>query len=174
MILDSRKEFITEDERIALMDWMDNSGKLVKGLSRGEYSYTDRMTTRLNPEVIRFPDEAYAIRRRIMDIYNMKSSDVGSVAHGDGMIAVKTFSGGDTYKHTDPTDNGEHQITMNILLQNSTEGGLLHILDAPVPLEERELHCYVATRHEHFVTPSKGDTRYMWIYRFKETGWQNM
>lgn len=166
MRIDREPEFITVSERDALMDWMDNSGKLVKGLSRGKLGYEDRITTRLNPEVIRFPDEAYDIRKRIMDLYGFKSKDIPGIAHGEGMIAVKTFEGGDTYRHTDPKQGELHSITMNILLQNSTEGGLLYILDEEVPLTERELHCYIATKHEHFVTTCKGQTRYMWIFRF--------
>jgi hypothetical protein len=166
MRIDRHLEFITESERGSLIDWMDNSGKLVKGLSRGEYDYTNRITTRLNNEVILFPKEAYDIRKRLMDKYGFNSRDVGFIAHGEGMIAVKTFEGGDTYKHTDPCSGDSHQVTMNVLLQKSTEGGLLHVSDEPVPLEERELHCYIATKYEHFVTECSGDTRYMWIFRF--------
>ena len=83
------------------------------------------------------------------------------------MIAVKTFDGGDTYRHTDPKEMG-HQVTMNVLLKKSDSGGVLHILDEEVSLSERELHCYLATKHEHFVTPCKGQTRYMWIFRFND------
>jgi len=169
--LDRYEDFITEEERLSLIDWMDNSGKLVPGLSRGEFGYSSRKTTRLNEETILFPKEAYAIQKRIMDLYGFRGGDVERVAKGSGMISVVTYPGGDTYKHTDPILGNKHAMRANIILQNAEEGGELYVAGEHISLKEKELHCYCATKHEHWVTEVKGDkTRYIWIFGFEVDG----
>ena len=168
MRIDKHPEFITEEERLALIDWMDNSGYLVKGFSRGEYDYELRYNTRLHRGLVVFPKVAYDIQKRIMELYGFKTEDIDRAREGSGMVAVKTFVGGDTHKHTDHTNSGGHAVRLNVLLQKPDKGGVLHIEGERVDLEERELHGYMATAHEHWVTEVEGDNpRHIWIFGFE-------
>lgn len=160
-------EFITEEERLELVSWMDKGiedGILVKGLSRGQYGYKDRLTTRLNPDKITYPKVAFDIQRRILESFELTENCYIEPLGNGGMICVAIYPGGDTYKHKDPKLYGS-AVRFNIILQKPEAGGELYVEGENFACEERELHCYNVTKNQHWVTEVEGDTpRYIWIF----------
>lgn len=169
MRIDRHRGFITEKERLTLIAWI-NSNKdnyFVKGLSRGKLGYEKRVTTRIHTDHIEHPKEALDIQKRIMELYNIPEDLIEKVGQ-DGMITVVTKPGGDTYKHTDPILGNGHAVRFNVVLQEADTGGMLYVDNSFYPIEEKELHCYCATRWEHYVTEVLGSTeRMIWIFGFE-------
>jgi len=180
MRFDRQTEFITEQERGSLVQWfdqnLDNSEIFKKGFSRGVWGYELRRTTRANKS-FEYPELVTTIFNRITKLYNLDHCPKQNVCVG-GVIAVVTFPGGDTYLHTDPkAQGGLEAVTFNILIQAPDEGGLLYIgpdLEEK-KLNERELHCYMASKHQHKISKTVGNTnRYMLIFRLAmiEKDWE--
>jgi len=165
------KNFITELEREELAVWFleyqDDKSVFKDGLSRGVRGYKLRSTTR-NSREFEYPALVGKIFRRITEAYDVARWPKQDVSVG-GVIAVVTRPGGDTYLHTDPRAQGSlDAVTFNILIQSADDGGVLRIGDPLVerPQEEKELHCYIASKHQHEVTQVSGSkNRYMLIFR---------
>jgi hypothetical protein len=167
MRLERIPNFITEAERKELIAWMDDgieNGVLVAGFSRGEFGYTGRKTTRLNPGSTEFPKIAFDIQKRLLDSFEWTDKSMIEPLDGGGMVAVVTYPGGDTYKHKDPKILSS-AVRFNIILQKPVSGGELYVEGQNFSCDERELHCYNVTENEHWVTEVGGDiTRYLWIF----------
>jgi len=184
---DSYKDFITEAERVELIAWIDEGVKnksLTKGKTReeGATSFTDiatSYTTRTNNNLFSFPKVAFDIQQRIIRSFSFtKGSFIEPFLDSSdaGMVAQVTYSGGDTYKHTDPRNGKLHSARFNVLLQAAEEGGELFIEGVNRNIKERELHAYMATNHEHWVSKAKGSkSRYIWIFGFSvpKDDWEN-
>jgi hypothetical protein len=164
---ESIKGFVTEAEQQAIKQWFDESlvsGKwLYPGLSRGQWGYEVRKTTRQQTQV-KFPKEMYAIRDRLLKRLKLTNNcKLEATVQGDGMIAVATMAGGDTYAHKDPSPVPGHTvIRFNCVIQAAQEGGVLHVVDETGTdiewqLEEREMHLYNVHDFTHYVTEVKGD-----------------
>jgi len=170
------KGFITEDERLQFLSWFEASlrdGKnLVDGITKingRTQDATFRKTTRRNADWsdMDFPPVAYDVFNRIKYLYGYqdKRHQVTNPGYGakDGMIAVATMPGGDTYLHQDP---GEDIVTFNILIQDSGGGGILELNDTDRVCDEGDLHAYNPCLNRHRVSENTGTkNRYMWIYR---------
>ena len=168
MRLERIPNFITEAERLELIDWMDKGvedGVLSAGYSKGKFDYINRVTTRLSKKKVSYPKIAFDIQQRIIDAFEWtKYSKIEGISDGQGMICVITYPGGDTYKHKDPKLAGS-AVRLNIVLQKPEAGGELHVEGENFACEERELHAYNVTENDHWVTEVEGDTpRYIWIF----------
>ncbi len=187
MRFDSYPDFISEEERLELIAWIDENvrkGVLKRGLhtstlkewngdteERNAPVCTDkRLTTRTNDDEFDFPQIAYDIQQRIIKDFAFTKNcyiETGGNAKNDGMIAIVTKPGGKTYKHIDPMHNELHAVRFNVLLQEPEDGGELFIEGVKYEIKERELHAYMATRYKHWVTEVKGDkSRYIWLFGF--------
>ena len=186
---ESFKNFITEEERQAIVDWFDNSKSFKEGLSRGEWGYKGRQTTRQQKDVD-FPPLVFELMERAFSKFKFTEACVPQpLPCGKPIIAVKTFNGGDTYSHRDPTSiDGMAVLRLNVIVQKPENGGVLHVMDENGKViewetDEGELHCYEVTQHTHAVTKTIGDKpRYILIfsmqvpyadweqYRIKENG----
>jgi len=178
MRVDKHKDFITEEERLSLIDWMDKNrdkyfvrrGQMIDH-ALGDNSIPEgrepmRLSTRVFKDNVKFPELAYEIQKRIRDKYNIPD-DATETLGFDGMVSVITLPGGTTGAHVDHKRGG-HAVRFNVLLQEPDSGGVLIINREVVPLEERELHAYCATMWEHWVTEVEGDTeRMLWIFGFE-------
>ncbi len=118
-----------------------------------------------------YPRVAFDVFDRVVDQYSLGGYAKQANGVKDGMIVVCTKPQGDTYLHTDPMADrvgGLAAVTFNVLVQAPESGGELFLGDPLqlIDIEERELHCYAASAHQHKVTPVEGDRcRYMWIFR---------
>lgn len=163
-------EFITPDEQQEFADWFKTTNSLKEGLSRGQWNYKYRKTTR-QQQCVDFPDVAYKVKDRIKNHFGFG----GLMQEIDqGMIAVVTHPEGDTYWHCDPPSRYGHPVTCNILIQAADSGGVLCLDEEEIALKERELHCYLPSKYWHGVTKVEGNKdRYMWIYRFIDNSWES-
>ena len=168
---ESFKGFITEEERLELVDWFNTSGSFNPGLSRGEWGYTARETTRQQKQVD-FPPLVHELKERAFGLFEFTHKCVPqSLPCSQPIIAVKTFNGGDTYSHRDPTlIEGMAVLRLNVIIQKPESGGVLHVMDENGTViewetEQGELHCYEVTQHTHAVTKTIGDkSRYILIF----------
>lgn len=166
MRLDRHPAFISETERQELVRWFDEnvkaSGALKPGLSRGQWGYGGRLTTR-QQTTFDLPEVARTIFARVRGLYAWPQGCLPEpTAQGEGIILVATLPGGDTYAHRDPTPRaGFDVIRLNILIQQAQAGGQLWLKhengqDHHCPIRERELHAYAASAHVHAVTTVHG------------------
>ena len=93
-----------------------------------------------------------------MRLYKIPTALKENIGMDKGFITVITKPDGYTHKHKDATQDTNHCVRFNIVVQAPDEGGILTVGDQTVSTEECELHCYSATRWEHYVTKVKGVT----------------
>jgi hypothetical protein len=165
------KDFISEDERIELVKWFESSKSFDPGLSRRKLGYKFRETTR-QQTIVDFPELVYKLKERAFKLFNFTDKCVPQpLPCGHPVIAVKTFEGGDTYSHRDPTSLDTLAVLrMNVVVQKAESGGILHVMDEGGTViewdtDECELHCYEVSKHTHAVTKVKGNkSRYILIF----------
>jgi hypothetical protein len=167
--LERCKNFITADECAALNSWVDEGVTkkwLDSGISRGDYQYDKRVTSRLYADRFNYPELVRQLSKRIRDFCGV--SGYGLIeGHGrDGVVVSCTFPGGDVYAHKDPRSAlGLTTLRCNILTRAGDSGGVLHLGGDEVILEVGELHCYLVSEHVHFATEVVGNTsRVMWMF----------
>jgi hypothetical protein len=171
-------EFITPAEQAEFVQWFNDnrdrreilaySCRLKDGKCKADNSL--RLTTRSTrtERDVGYPPIAYTVHERIRKHYGLNPNNPKRA-----MIAVITKPKGSTFEHKDAVDAGLRTITMNILMQKSEEGGLLHIEKTPHDFPERALHCYLPAEIDHKVTEVGGNRdRMMWIFRFTATDTQ--
>lgn len=169
MRLERHKNFIIPDEIAALNAWVDEGVDkkwLDVGLNRGVMGYSNRVTSRFYSDRFIYPEIVNIVSARIRKFCGI--TEFGSIdGHGqDGIVVSCIFDGGDTYAHQDPrSKTGLATLRCNILTRAADAGGILHIEDSAVPLEVGELHCYLASEHEHYVSEVVGSTsRVLWMF----------
>ena len=173
MRFDTLPEFISEDEQQALVSWFDCNLDSPRNLKPGfdgdgrEYAY--RFTSRALKGSVEYPDTAYRIFERIRARYGYEKKAT-QPSLKDGMFAIATRPGGDTFAHMDANEGiGEEYITFNILIQKPEVGGVLYTEEDEKRerlLEERMLHAYAASVYRHGVTRVGGAiNRYLWVFR---------
>ena len=169
MRLERHKNFITPNEIAALNAWVDE-GVDKKWLDVGQTvdstKPVNRVTSRFYSGRFMYPDVAYAVFTRIKQSCGI--AKFGFIeGHGkDGIVVSCTFNGGNVFAHTDfRSQENIATLRCNILTRAADAGGILHIEDSAVPLEVGELHCYLASEHEHYVSKVVGSTpRVLWMF----------
>lgn len=169
MRLEQHKNFITPEEIVALNSWVDEGVDkkwLGEGFSRGTVGYIKRVTSRMCFERYTYPEIVRTISDRVRSFCGV--ANYGLIkGHGrDGVVVSCTFNGGDVYAHRDPhSQTGLATLRCNILTRPADSGGVLHVDGFAIPLEVGELHCYLASEHEHYVSEVVGNTsRVLWMF----------
>jgi hypothetical protein len=86
----------------------------------------------------------------------------------DGAVVSYTLSGGDVYKHTDPMEGNLHVLRCNVMTQAADAGAELFIGGEKIDVGVGDLHCYLPSDVEHYVTTAEGDTpRIMWMFGYQ-------
>jgi len=163
------KNFITLQECAELNTWV-NKGVTNKwldvGISRKDHNYTKRVTSRLYAERYEYPEIVRTISFRIRKFCGV--SEYGLIeGHGrDGVVVSCTFPGGDVYEHQDPrSKTGLSALRCNILTQAADSDGVLRVGGVARPIAVGDLHCYLASEHQHAVSEVAGDTpRILWMF----------
>lgn len=169
MRLDIHPNFATQDEIDALNEWAELGVKnqwLDVGISSGNHKYTKRLTSRLYGNRYEYPQIVRDLSERIRKFVGIDSYPL-IVEHGrDGVVVSYTMNGGDVYRHKDPKSaEGLATLRCNILTQAPESGCQLFIDNKPVNFNVGDLHCYLASEHEHWATPVEGNTpRIMWMF----------
>lgn len=149
--------------------WLDCG--LVDGM--GWVSET-RKTTRVYADRFEYPQVVYDVSNAITSFLGLEHLEKSVVGGGRGGVVVScTFPGGNVHKHTDPVEDflpRTHVLRCNILTQKADDGGDLFINNTKVNLSVGELHCYLASTVEHWVSTVKGETpRILWMFGYRCT-----
>jgi hypothetical protein len=170
------KNFVSSEECAELNDWVDSAvtnKQMGPGMNLDRTLSTVRFNTRFYANRTTYPDLIYKIFDRIQKAYGLSPYKVINHHGKDGIVVSCTFPTGIVFKHTDPKGiDTLASLRFNFLTRAADGGGELVLEGNTMPLEVGELHCYLVTEHEHWVTEVLGVTsRIMWqcgVYAPKE------
>jgi hypothetical protein len=170
-----KSDFVSPEECAQLNRWVVEGVKekwLDAGISRGaEWVYPDRVTTRNYGDRFEYPEVVYRIFDRITDSLGLHDLPKSVIGGGkNGVVVSCTFPGGDVYPHRDPMEDDRHVLRCNIMTQAADDGAQLFIGGNKIDINIGELHCYLPSYVEHYVTEVKGVTpRIMWMFGYQIT-----
>ncbi len=170
-----KRNFIDESVCKSLNAWV-NEGVEKKWLDVGRdeknsWSNKDRLTTRIYQNRFEYPDTVYKVFEKITDTLNLHDVPKSVVGGGkNGVVVSCTFSNGDVYPHIDPMEGEFHVLRCNVMTQAADDGAQLFIGGKQIDIGVGDLHCYLPSNVEHYVTPAKGATpRIMWMFGYQIT-----
>jgi len=169
------KNFINESVCGELNSWVEQGVKdkwLDRGISRGSnWSYEKRLTTRNYADRFEYPAIVYDVFGSItkeLDVTDLSKSVTGGGK--DGVVVSYTVAGGDTYAHIDPKEGRLEVLRCNVLTRKPTDGGVLFVGGEQIDLNVGDLHCYLPSTVEHYVTETKGNvSRILWMFGYQCT-----
>lgn len=170
MRIERVKNFFTPQECALLNQWVFEAVEknwLSLGIDPENRENKGRFTSRHSSDRYKYPDLALALSNRVRAYcgvaeYPLLLSEGGQ----DGVVVTHTSRGGNTHKHTDGrSKEGVGVLRCNVMTQAAEAGGVLHIGDKAIDIEVGELHCYLASEHEHYATTVEGATpRVLWMF----------
>jgi len=175
-----RHQFLDFAQCEALNAWVDEGVDkkwLDVGMSRGSgWAYKDRLTTRNYGNRFDYPSAVYQVFEEITDLLGLHDVPKSVVGAGkNGVVVSCTFPQGDVYKHKDPMEGDLHVLRCNVMTRAADEGGQLFIDGEKIEIGVGDLHCYLPSDVEHYVTEVKGSTsRVLWMfgYQMSKEEWQ--
>ena len=170
-----KRNFIDESVCKSLNAWV-NEGVEKKWLDVGRdeknsWSNKNRLTTRIYQNRFEYPNAVYEVFKKITDTLNLHDVPKSVVGGGkNGVVVSCTFSNGDVYPHIDPMEGEFHVLRCNVMTQAADDGAQLFIGGKQIDIGVGDLHCYLPSNVEHYVTPAKGATpRIMWMFGYQIT-----
>lgn len=169
MRLEHHKNFLTLEECSMLNAWVDEGVEkkwLDVGISKGQSNYTKRFTSRLYGDRFEYPQIVLDISNRIRKFCGVDSYGLIGDHGRDGVVVSCTFDGGDVYAHRDPcSKEGLAALRCNVMTRKADVGGQLYVNGQCINIEVGDLHCYLASNYEHYVTTVEGGTnRVLWMF----------
>lgn len=167
------KNFIDQSTCEQMNEWVDlgvENKWLDKGISKGTgWEYEGRVTTRNYAERFEYTQIVYDVFEKITETLKLNDLDKSVAGAGkDGVVVSCTFPGGDVYPHQDPKEGELEVLRCNIMTRDSDAGGELYIGGKKIDIEVGDLHCYLPSTLEHYVTEVKGETsRIMWMFGYQ-------
>jgi len=140
------------------------------GMSRGSgWAYKDRLTTRNYGGRFEYPELVHQVFERITASLGLHGTPKSVYGGGrDGVVVSYTLPGGDVYPHKDPTEGDLHVLRCNVMTQAADAGAELFIGGEKIDIGVGDLHCYLPSDVEHYVTPAEGNTpRIMWMFGYQ-------
>lgn len=169
MRLDVIPNFINQDEINQLNAWVEK-GVENKWLDLGKSTNgatNQRLTTRMYGHRFNYPPVAHSIFQRIREQLNFLNTEIIKNHGKDGIVVSYTKVGGDVYKHRDPSDGALSALRCNIITQGAEEGGKLFVDGNEINVNVGDLHCYLASDYDHYVTKIEGTKpRILWMFGF--------
>lgn len=140
--------------------------------------YVDkRITTRMYMEGKTYPQEIIDISNRIRKFVGVENFPLIEGHGANGVVCSITYQGGDVYKHRDPRGNDElPTYRCNGSTQANEKGADLYVDGEKIDVKVGDLHCYMVSELEHYVTEAKGKTpRIMWMFgaHIPKEHWKN-
>lgn len=169
MRIDIYPNFATQEEINALNEWAELGVKnnwLGSGITTSGEIIKTRLTSRMYGDRYEHPPIIINLSNRIRKFVGIDSYPLISHHGRDGIVVSYTLPSGDVYKHKDPKGkDGLATLRCNILSQKADAGCQLYIEGQPVNFNVGDLHCYLASEHDHWATPVEGNTpRIMWMF----------
>jgi hypothetical protein len=167
MRLEITRNFITPSECVLLNAWVYegvNKGWLDIGLCKGKVT-NKRLTSRFYGDRFEYPQEIMDIAKKVRSFVGVSNYPIINDHGKNGIVVSCTKPGGDVYKHQDPKERGMSALRCNVITQDADDGAELFIDDNKVDIKAGDLHCYLASDFEHYVTEVKGNTpRILWMF----------
>ena len=149
--------------------WLDN------GVCTGK-STDKRLTSRMYGGRFEYPKEVIELSNKIRRFVGVSNYPI-IMGHGNnGIVVSYTKLGGDVYKHKDPKNGWSSALRCNIMTQAADDGAELFVDGSKIDIEAGDLHCYLASDFEHYVTEVKGNTpRILWMFGayVPKEAWEN-
>ena len=167
------RNFLSSQECNALNDWVSlgvENKWLDAGISRGsDWQYKSRLTTRNYGDRFEYPPLVHQVSNKISNLLGLQDAPKSVVGGGkDGVVVSYTLPTGDVYAHTDPMEDNLHVLRCNVMTQAADAGAELFIGGKKIDIGVGDLHCYLPSDVEHYVTTAKGNTpRIMWMFGYQ-------
>jgi hypothetical protein len=167
------RKFLSEQECSALNAWVNTGVEnkwLDVGMSCGSgWAYKDRLTTRNYGGRFEYPELVHQVFDRITASLGLHDTPKSVVGGGrDGVVVSYTLPGGNVRKHQDPMEGDFHVLRCNVMTQAADAGAELFIGGEKIELGVGDLHCYLPSDVEHYVTTAEGSTpRIMWMFGYQ-------
>lgn len=144
---------------------LTNYAKANNYLTLGIYT-TVRYTSRLHPELYNYPQWVLDLSTQIRTYCGVANYPIISGYGKDGIVTNYIPQTGDILVHKDArSEDGLAALRCNVVTQQAELGGVLYVGGQEVPLEAGDLHCYLVSEYEHYVTAVQGNTvRINWIF----------
>lgn len=165
MRLEITRNFITPEECALLNAWV-YEGINKKWLEMGVLTKR-RFTSRACGNRFVHPKEVSDLSNKIRCFAGVANYSIIGVHGRDGVVVSCTQPGGDVFKHKDPKNSitGYSALRCNIMTQAADDGGELFVDGNKIDIKTGDLHCYLASDYEHYVTEVKGNTpRILWMF----------
>lgn len=171
MRIERHKNFLSPAECSALNAWVLRAiefGWMNEATDKTGARHNKRLTTRLYGDRFEYPKFVLDVSDRVRRFCGVADMPLIKQGHGrDGVVVSCTFPTGDVYPHIDrPKLSEEHAILRCNIVTQAPEGGAeLFIGDQSFVPEQGELHCYLPSEYEHYVTEVLGNTpRILWMF----------
>lgn len=165
MRIEVKTGYLGLSECEALNAWADmgvSNGTFTNGRNADGSTNPLRFTTRLSPAS--YPPSVYDLDTAVR-AYCGVSSYAPCQQGTNGIVCNYIQPGGDVFAHTDQPENGLAILRCNIVTRAAQSGGELFVGGQALPLTAGELHCYLASEFEHYVTTVGGNLpRVMWSF----------
>lgn len=168
------KNFLSEAECTTLNEWVDlgvQNKWLDNGLKmpEGKWTETKRLTSRPYGDRFDYSPEVYAVQDKITSFLKLEDLATSVVGGGkNGIVVSYTLQGGDVHKHKDPKEGALEVLRCNIVSKDTESGGELYVGDDKIDIGVGDLHCYLASTVEHYVTEVQGQTpRILWMFGYQ-------
>lgn len=180
MRLEITPNFITPDECALLNAWVYTGVAnkwLDNGVSANLKLINKRLTSRLYGHRFNYPKEVIDLSTKIRHFTGVDNYSIIEGHGKDGVVVSYTKPGGDVYKHKDPKNlMGYSALRCNIMTQAADDGGELFVDGNKINIKSGDLHCYLASDFEHYVTEVKGNVpRILWMFGayVPKDGWES-
>ena len=168
MRIERHKNFLSLQDCATLNSWVDLAVEnkwMDEGISSGGSVYAKRFTSRLYADRFEYPQIVRDISERVRLFCGVDSYPLIDDHGRDGVVVSCTFNGGDVYPHKDPKLGCFSALRCNIMTREPDDGGKLYVGNQHLDIEVGELHCYLASDFEHYVTEVSNDTsRVLWMF----------
>jgi hypothetical protein len=159
------RNFLTADKCEAL------SQIALRGIEEGWCKHcvpaeVNRYTSRIHMKKYTYPETILDVSRRVRKFLNIDCFPP-IFGHGkNGVVASVTFKDGYIPEHKDPRSIKDFMTyRCNIVTQLPEEGCDIYVNGKKVDTGVGDLHCYMASELNHYVTKSKGQTpRILWMF----------
>lgn len=86
----------------------------------------------------------------------------------DGVVVNCTFPGGEVFIHKDPKEGELEILRCNIMTRAADLGGKLVVDNKEININTGDLHVYLPSTVEHYVTTVHGKTaRVLWMFGYQ-------
>lgn len=158
------KNFLTPAEcsdLTALTDYGKANNLLTLGMETSV-----RYTSRLYPDLYQYPQSVLDMSNRIRAYCGVSSYPLILEQGRNGIVTNYTPPTGSVFAHTDTrSSDGLAALRCNVVTRQADAGGVLFIGGQEILLEAGDLHCYLVSEYEHYVTEVQGSTvRVNWMF----------